>query len=371
MAGLYVHIPFCKSRCIYCGFYSTTCLSFAERYVDALCAELEMRRAGDFAAPPRTIYIGGGTPSALPVALLRRLFSAIDCSEAVEVTVECNPDDVTPDYADALSRLPVNRVSMGAQTFDARRLSFLRRRHGAADVSRAVGNLRRAGIGNVSIDLMYGFPGESMADWRGDIDSVLALSPEHISAYCLSYEEGTPLSRLRDEGRVAEAGEETCRQMYYELIDRLAAAGYEHYETSNFARPGRRSVHNSSYWQCVPYLGIGAAAHSFDGTSRQWNVADIAEYAEAIEHGRLPFEREELDAATRYNDAVMLSLRTCEGIDLGRISSVFGREMADYCLRSAAKYISGGLLLREDGRLRLSREGLFVGDMVASDLMKV
>lgn len=370
MAGLYVHIPFCKSRCVYCAFYSTTSHDMAERYVSALCRELDIR-AGYCDRKWQTVYLGGGTPSTLTAGQLQRLFSHIDCSHATEVTIECNPDDVTPDFASLLASLPVNRVSMGAQTFDDTRLRFLRRRHSAADVARAVDNLRKAGIGNISIDLIYGFPDETMGQWDDDITAALSLGVEHLSAYCLSYEEGTPLYRLLNEGKIQEADDELTRSMYYRLIDRLAAAGYEHYEISNFALPGRRARHNSSYWNSTPYMGIGAAAHSFDGVSRQWNAADLPIYIKEVENGRVPFEREALDATERYNDTVMLSLRTYEGIDLKQLERDFGSGLLSYLLSQADKYIKSGLLVHENRRLRLSREGLYVSDMVMSELMLV
>ncbi len=260
---------------------------------------------------------------------------------------------------------------MGAQTFDDTRLRFLRRRHSAADVARAVDNLRKAGIGNISIDLIYGFPDETMGQWDDDITAALSLGVEHLSAYCLSYEEGTPLYRLLNEGKIQEADDELTRSMYYRLIDRLAAAGYEHYEISNFALPGRRARHNSSYWNSTPYMGIGAAAHSFDGGSRQWNAADLPIYIKEVENGRVPFEREALDATERYNDTVMLSLRTYEGIDLKQLERDFGSGLLSYLLSQADKYIKSGLLVHENRRLRLSREGLYVSDMVMSELMLV
>lgn len=370
MAGLYVHIPFCESRCVYCGFFSTTERNLRERYVDALCRELELRRA-ECAAGWRTVYVGGGTPSQLPPSLLGRLFSAIDTSQAVEVTMECNPDDLSADFCEALAQLPVNRVSMGAQTFSEERLRFLRRRHKADDVRTAVERLRRVGIDNVSVDLMYGFPSETMDDWRHDIRCALALGVGHISAYCLTVEDGTPLRRMQLEGRVGEQDEETARAMYYELIDNLARAGYEHYEISNFAIPGLRSRHNSSYWDGTPYMGIGAAAHSYDGRTRSWNVADLRAYIYDIEAGRLPSEREVLSPDERYDDAVMLRLRTSQGISLAQVEAGFGRAAADYLLRNARKHVCAGLLERTaDGHLRLTREGLFVGDMVTADLMR-
>lgn len=369
--SLYIHIPFCESRCVYCGFYSTTQGGLAASYVEALLREMELRR-DEAKAPWRTVYLGGGTPSQLSPPLLERLFAAIDTSEAVEVTMECNPDDLTPLYCEVLGRLPVNRVSMGAQTFSDERLRFLHRRHRAGDVAKAVERLRQAGIENISVDLMYGFPDETLDDWRRDIDCALRLGVEHLSAYCLSVEEGTPLHRMVEEGRVGETDEETARAMYYELTDRLAEAGYAHYEISNFARPGRRSLHNSAYWDGTPYVGLGAAAHSYDGCGRQWNVADLRAYIYNIGLGKVPMEREELDGKERYNDAVMLRLRTCEGISLQRFTQKFGEEGRKSLLRDAERYVAAGLLeLTGDDHLRLTRKGLFVSDMVMGDLMSV
>ncbi|MGM9779450.1 MAG: radical SAM family heme chaperone HemW, partial [Prevotella sp.] len=342
----------------------------AEKYVSALCRELDMR--SDYCIPKwQTVYLGGGTPSTLSPQQLQRLFSHIDCSHATEVTIECNPDDVTPAFASLLASLPVNRVSMGAQTFDNSRLRFLRRRHGSDDVRRAVSNLRTAGIDNISIDLIYGFPDETIQQWDDDITAALSLGVEHLSAYCLSYEEGTPLYRLLEEGKVEESDDELTRMMYYQLIDRLATAGYEHYEISNFALPGRRAIHNSNYWNSTPYMGIGAAAHSYDISSRQWNIADIHKYIKEVENGNLPFERESLDITERYNDTVMLSLRTCEGLNLSEVLSRFGSTLHAYLLRQSLQYEKSGLLIREHDRLRLSRQGLYVSDLVITDLLKV
>ena len=365
MAGIYVHIPFCKSRCVYCGFYSTTQLDVRGRYVDAVCREWHLRRSYINNERVHTIYVGGGTPSQLDAAHLRQLFATLGTAQ--EVTLECNPDDVTPQFADLLGELPVNRVSMGVQSFSDERLRFARRRHTSVQVHEAVSRLRQAGIGNVSIDLMYGFPGETLDDWHRDVDEAVSLRVEHLSAYALMYEEGTPLYRLLEAGQVSECDEELSRQMYYLLKDTLAAAGYEHYEISNFARPGFRSRHNSSYWNATPYIGLGAAAHSFDGSSRQWNVADVGRYMAGIERGEPYFEREVLDAATRYNERVMTALRTCEGLPLSTLTDA----QRAYCLSAAAKYVADGLLLHEEGHLRLSRRGLFVSDMIMSDLMLV
>ena len=396
MAGIYIHIPFCRSRCIYCGFYSTTALDLRQRYVDALCREMEIRGEWREVRGERidieTVYIGGGTPSQLTFDQLRQLFIYINkvypLTSKKEITIEVNPDDVTDEYAAELRQLPVNRVSMGIQTFDDQRLRFLHRRHTARQAIETVSILRAAGIRNLSIDLMYGFPGETLSDWQSDIDSALSLNVEHISAYCLMIEEGTPLHRMLQhngdcplcEQRSELQGdcpqcvdEETERQMYYTLIDRLTAAGYEHYEISNFARPGFRSRHNSSYWNGTPYIGLGAAAHSYDIRSRSWNIADVNAYIEGIERGERLFEEELIDDDTRYNDAVTVGLRTCEGIDLNTLP----KKYRDYCMKNARRYLDDGLLeLSVVGNLtsptlHLTRRGLFVSDMVMSDLMMI
>lgn len=376
MTGLYIHIPFCKSRCIYCAFYSTTAEQMKQAYVDAVCREMELRKAvyekegKDVGKTLATVYLGGGTPSQLSPTQLQQLFDTIarhyDVIDDAEITIECNPDDVTEAFAELLRSLPVNRVSMGAQTFDDDRLQFIHRRHTSEQVTTAIQRLRKKGIHNISIDLMYGFPEETLEEWEYDIQQALALNVEHISAYALTYEEGTPLYRLLEEGKVKEIDEERSLAMYDRLIDRLQEAGYEHYEISNFARKGWRSRHNSSYWQLVPYIGIGAAAHSYDGRRRQWNIADINSYINHIQQGIVPAEGELLDKDSRYNDHVMLALRTCEGLDLSTLDS----DERSYCEETAKKFVLDGLLVKTDNHLRLSRKGLFVSDMIMSELMK-
>ena len=397
MAGIYIHIPFCKSRCSYCAFYSTTSLELRQRYVDAVCREMEKRGDGCW-GDIETIYIGGGTPSQLTIQQLEQLFLYINkvsilkelslrsklrklslrsklrklslrskLSRVPEITIEVNPDDVTESFANGLRTLPVNRVSMGAQTFSDKRLQLIHRRHTAVQVALAVKRLREAGIGNVSIDLMYGFPGETLEEWQHDIDAALSLRPEHLSAYCLSYEEGTALYEQMRKGVCSPVDEETERAMYDTLIDRLAAEGFEHYELSNFARPGHRSKHNSSYWTGIPYIGLGAAAHSFDGQCRSWNVSDLRQYIEGIERGERLFEEERLEGDTYYNDRVTVALRTREGLNLAELSA----QHHDYCLSQARRFLESGLLRLDGERLCLTREGLFVSNMVMSELMAV
>ena len=380
MAGIYIHIPFCKSRCIYCGFYSTTSLELRQRYVEAICREMEIRNERSEIID--TVYLGGGTPSQLTIEQLRQLFIYINKVYPLtpnispltpEITIEVNPDDVTIEFAVALKQLPINRVSMGIQTFNDQRLQFLHRRHTAQQAITAIDTLRQAGFQNISIDLMYGFPGEALSDWEADIDAALALKVEHLSAYCLMIEEGTPLRQWITNNGQWIMDEELERTMYEMLIDKLTAAGYEHYEISNFARKGFRSRHNSSYWNGTPYIGLGAAAHSYDGRSRSWNVADINAYIKGIEQGKRIFEEELLDDDTRYNDTITVALRTKEGIDL----SLLSKKYQDYCMKNARRYLNDGLLElsavgdSQSPTLHLTRRGLFVSDMVMSDLMMV
>ena len=377
MAGLYIHIPFCKSRCIYCGFYSTTAFELRQQYTDALCREIADRASGSIS----TIYLGGGTPSQLTLPQLHQIFDTIykynKVEKDAEVTIEVNPDDVTEELAAALPALSVNRVSMGAQTFDDERLAFLHRRHTSRQVGEAIDRLRKAGISNISIDLMYGFPEENLTSWQQDISTALSLDVEHLSAYCLMIEEGTPLYRMQ----ISPIDEELERTMYELLMDRLEAAGYEHYEISNWGLSPRplqreresrsyRSRHNSSYWNQTPYIGIGAAAHSYDGQCcRRWNISDIRRYIDGIRQGTCVYEEEWLDEDTRYNDCVTVALRTCEGINLKNLSA----RHRQYCLENAQHFIDDGLLKlsHDNHQLSITRRGLFISDMIMSDLMLV
>ena len=375
MAGLYIHIPFCSSRCVYCGFYSTTALELRERYVDAVCKEIVLRSEGLEMRGEKpqigTIYLGGGTPSQLSIKQMERIFSACyiynKVEDTAEITIEANPDDINLDFAKSLRDLGINRVSMGVQTFNDERLKFLHRRHQASQVPQAVETLLKAGFRNISIDLMYGFPNQTLDEWKTDIEKALELDVEHISTYCLMYEEGTALYKLLEQGKVAEIDEELEREMYYTLINRLESASYEHYEISNFARKGYRSRHNSSYWRGIPYIGIGAAAHSYDIKTRSWNIADINKYIAAMEQGKRLYDEEVIDADTRYNDAITVELRTKEGLDLTTLS----QDQRQYCIANAQRHLDAHLLKLQDNHLALTKEGLFVSDMVMSDLMRV
>lgn len=373
MAGIYLHIPFCKRRCIYCDFFSTTRGEQKEAYVRALCRELEERK--DYVDNERidTIYWGGGTPSQLDKADFEKIFSYIykvyEVSTDAEITLEANPDDLTAEYIDMLRSLPFNRLSMGIQTFDEATLRLLQRRHTARQAIEAFHHCRAAGFRNISIDLMYGLPGETLPSWQKDLEQALALRPEHISAYHLIYEEGTALWELRERHKVEEADENLSLSLFGTLIDRLTAEGYEHYEISNFALPGLHSRHNSSYWMEKKYLGCGPSAHSYNGVSRQWNVSSLDAYIQGISSGTPVFEVEELDSYTRYNDFVITRLRTRWGMPLSTLRWQFGDELYHYCLRMAAPHLKQGTLEQAGDVLKLTRQGIFISDGIMSDLL--
>lgn len=373
MSGLYIHIPFCASRCIYCAFYSTVKHGQRSAYIDSLIHEMQLRT--DFLpqgndATINTIYIGGGTPSQISRTDIDRLFNNIykvyGCKSS-ETTVEVNPDDVDANLVRCLVNNGVNRVSMGAQTFDDERLCWLHRRHSSKQVYEAVDCLRHGGIARISVDLMYGFPNQTAEQWQYDIDEVIKLGVEHVSAYSLMYEEGTPLYRLLEKHEIKENDEELSLLMYNMLVEQLRSAGYEHYEVSNFALPGCRAQHNSSYWNDTPYIGLGAAAHSYNRSVRQWNVSDIDAYMEAINEGRVPFEQERIDADTHYDDLVTTALRTSDGLDLTMLSA----QHQDYLLKMAQPYLLAKRMERKGNRIRICENSFMISDMIMSDLMMV
>ena len=375
MAGIYIHIPFCKQRCNYCAFYSTTLYNIKEEYVNALCKELLMRKdyvAGDVIS---TIYFGGGTPSTLTIEQLERvcstIYSTYPIAENPEVTIECNPDDLTPEYLERLKELPFNRISMGVQSFNNIQLKRLGRRHTAEGAHLAVANARAAGYNNISIDLMFALPGSTLLEWQHDLESAIALKPDHLSAYNLMYEEGTPLYRALQRGDFNELGEDENVKQFGMLIEAMKGAGYRHYEISNFALPGKESRHNSSYWNDTPYIGCGAAAHSYNGTSREWNIADIKTYIEGINGEKRNFEIEHLTEEERYNDTILTRLRTADGIPLTWMKDKFSDKLNAYMLRAAEKEIALGNLKETNGHLSLTEKGVFISDAVIRELIYV
>lgn len=375
MAGLYIHVPFCAKRCLYCDFFSNTEMKYKEPYVTALIRELEIRKDYIGNEPLETIYFGGGTPSQLQATDFERIFDAIqrlfDTSSCKEVTLEANPDDMTPEYVTGLRRFPFNRISMGVQSFKAEDLRFLNRRHDREQALRAVELCKENDLANISIDLIYGLPGQTLKEWESNLDVAIRLDIPHISAYHLIYEEGTALYKLKEAGKISPVEEEVSVSLFTSLIDRLTANGYLHYEISNFARPGMISRHNSSYWTGKKYLGAGPSAHSYNGESRQWNVSSLPAYIRGIESGSPEVEVEELDINTRYNDFIITGLRTMWGVNLTEIQGQFGNDKLIYCQKQAAPYLKQGLLIEKDATLTLSRNGIFISDSIMSDLLWV
>ena len=375
MAGLYIHIPFCRQRCSYCAFYSSTLYNIQQKYVDVLCKEVVLRKEYTGNQPIGTIYLGGGTPSTLTLEQLESIFGTIYSHYPIapnpEVTIECNPDDLTPEFLTALRRMPVNRISMGIQSFNDAQLKRLGRRHDAAKARQAVANARAAGYDNISIDLMFALPGLSRAEWQETLDTAIALHPDHISAYNLMYEEDTPLHRALERGDFQELSEEENLEQFRMLIESMKSAGYRHYEISNFALPGRESRHNSSYWKDTPYIGCGAAAHSYNGNSREWNIADIKAYIEGMESGCRNYEIENLTEEESYNDTILTRLRTADGIPLQWMKGKFNDKLNYYMLRAAEKEIALGNLKEENGHLSLTEKGIFISDAVIRELIYI
>lgn len=375
MAGIYLHIPFCKRRCIYCDFFSTTKNDKKNTYVQALSKELELRKDYLDGEIIDTIYFGGGTPSQLEekdfIQLFETIYKIYTVNPEAEITIEANPDDLTPEYIAMLRTLPFNRLSMGIQTFKEDTLRLLHRRHTAAQAQQAYQHCREAGFQNISIDLMYGLPGETLEDWQKDLQTALQMHPEHISAYHLIYEEGTPLWNLKEAHQVEETDEDLSVSLFKELIHTLKSNGYEHYEISNFCRPGFHSRHNSSYWTGKKYLGCGPSAHSYDGTSRQWNVASLSQYIQGIQEGTPYQEKEELDLYTRYNDFIITRLRTVYGIPTHILKETFGETLFDYCMRMASPHLKQGFLTLDNHVMKLTEKGIFISDGIMSDLLWV
>jgi oxygen-independent coproporphyrinogen-3 oxidase len=335
---------------------------------------LELRKDYLDGEPIETIYFGGGTPSILQPEHFELIFNTInrlyDTSSCTEITLEANPDDITEEYLTALQRFPINRISIGIQSFNDKDLQMLNRRHTARQAFDAVSRCQNAGYTNLSIDLMYGLPGQTIPMWEENLDKALGLNIPHLSAYHLSYEESTIIYQQLKAGTIEPVDEETSVLLFDRLIDKLEAAGYMHYEISNFCKPGCFSRHNTAYWTDRKYLGIGAAAHSYDHHSRQWNIASLPDYMEGISKGNPRIEKEAIDAGTRYNDYIMTRLRTIWGIHLPSFLELFGQAKSDYLLQMAKPYLQNGMMVKYEDNLRVTRKGLFVTDGIIRDLMK-
>lgn len=395
MAGIYIHVPFCKSRCIYCDFYSTTEEGLTRNYVEALCQELRMKsrlweKVMGKNIPPKTLYFGGGTPSRLSADLLKEIFHTLEenyntPNEGQEITIEANPDDITSEYAFELQKMGVNRISLGVQSFDDRQLKFLGRRHNSRQVFDAVTTLRQNGFENIGIDLIYGLPLCDDSLIEKSLQAALALHPEHISAYALSYEEGTRLSLLKKQGRITEKSDDDVAHEYKIVAKTLEKAGYRHYEISNFSVEGKESRHNSAYWKRLPYMGFGPAAHSYfkspcsmtfncivaeeNEELRLANRPDLIGYCQTISHGLLPIGfHETLRDCDIYNECIMLGLRTQRGISLREIKQRLGPSRESRLLEEARPFIEKGILMLQDRHLAPTEEGMFVIDGVIASL---
>ena len=375
MAGLYIHIPFCKQRCTYCDFHTIIAPKQMPDLVESLMREMHLRK--DYLKNERieTIYFGGGTPSLLTPTMFQQIFSTIyelfSVDENAEITFEANPDDINPDYLKDSSALPFNRISMGIQSFDDVDLKAVNRRHTASQAIEAVKNAQHAGFNNISIDLIYGLPNQTLTSWQKQIEQALSLNVQHISVYGLTFEKGTKLWRQRENAELEALDDDTMNDMYDLLLKTMDENGFEAYEISNFAKPGFRSRHNSAYWKLNPYLGIGPSAHSYDGDSRQWNVSSNTKYIRAIRDNKEYFEREILTTNENYNDYVMISLRTREGADLDFIENTYGVSYLNNCLQSADKYILNEMLIVDGNYLKFSKKGIQLSNIVISDLMQV
>lgn len=375
MPGIYLHIPFCKQACHYCNFHFSTSLRQKGAMVEAIVRELDLQKDYLQGAPLSSIYFGGGTPSLLDANELEQIFSKIYQLHSVqadaEITLEANPDDLSLEKLKALRNSPVNRLSIGIQSFAEEDLRFMNRAHNAHEARACIENALALGFDNLTLDLIYGAPTTSHEQWAKNLDTLFQYPIPHISAYCLTVEPKTALDHFVRQGKAAPVDEEHANTQFLHLMEATLAQGYEHYEISNFAKPGRYARHNSSYWLGESYLGIGPSAHSFNGQSRQWNVANNAKYLKILNEEELAelgdtglFELEELSPATRYNEYVMTGLRTIWGCDLQKIAPAFQA----YFLENVQPFIDKGQVLVQNHQYRLSNSGKFMADYIAAQL---
>ncbi|MDE6269201.1 MAG: radical SAM family heme chaperone HemW [Muribaculaceae bacterium] len=372
--GLYIHVPFCAAKCAYCDFYSLRRPADMERWTEAVITEYALRAPHYLPDPSvgwNTLYIGGGTPSSLPLPLLSRLMASLSGIHRLEeATIEANPEDVTPRWLEAVAGLGFNRVSMGIQSFDDAQLSDVGRRHDSATARRALTYLAGSGL-DFSADLIYGLPGQSLESWQHSLRALLDFSPSHFSAYHLSYEPGTRLYARLQAGKVTEASDSLVADMYALLTDEASRRGYLHYEISNFALPGHEAIHNSSYWDYRPYLGLGPGAHSFSGTARASNPPHLSRYLSALlaSDPALPLEVEEESAAELVNDLIITALRTSRGLSLTRLSAVATPAQFDVILSEARKLAASGLLLLTDTSIVIPERNFLLSDHILRSLI--
>jgi oxygen-independent coproporphyrinogen-3 oxidase len=370
MAGIYLHIPFCKKACHYCNFHFSTQTAHIQAFVDALIREIELQKSY-IKEPIETIYFGGGTPSLLEEVQLKEILSAIhthfEVAAKIECTLEANPDDMHLSKLNEWKQIGINRLSIGIQSFQAEALTWMNRAHTVEQSHAAIQIAKEAGINNVSIDLIYGTPSLSDEALMSDLDWIEQYQINHVSCYALTVEDKTALKNLIEKGVINDVDTEKQARHFEIVCNRLKAMGLEHYEISNFAKPGFRSQHNSNYWLGKTYLGLGPSAHAFNTISRQWNIANNALYIKSIEQGQLNFEIEYLTEANRYNEYMMTSLRRIEGFDLDFIQSTFGKKYLDHSLVTIKEMESKNLLMQHGHHYSLTNEAKFFADGIASD----
>ena len=373
MAGIYVHIPFCKKLCFYCDFYHVISVNDNSAFIDALLKEASLRKDYLESETVSTIYFGGGTPSVFSVKDLGTILNHINklfrVEQDCEISIELNPDDVLPDYLEGLKDLNINRISMGIQSWRDSDLKMLNRRHDSAQAIKALKDTLDAGFENITIDLIYGIPGMSLKEWESNLDFSLSFDIKHLSAYHLTFEPGTVFGKMLEKGTISEIDENESVAQFNILIEKAESAGFIQYEISNFGKPGYFSLHNSNYWKQVSYLGLGPSAHSFNGYSRQWNIRDLKGYIKLINAGKSFYESEELNSKTRFNEYIMTSLRTMWGIDLEYVEEMFEKEGYDYIINLAGKFKNYGLMKQEKKSLILTNQGKLISDNIISEFM--
>lgn len=370
---IYIHVPFCASRCIYCDFYSTVMDEQTKaQYVATVCQELVERTSYLPNREIRTLYFGGGTPSQLSIAQIAQILQCIQSTYKVdnnaEITLEANPDDITPDFATQLVGLGINRVSLGVQSFDDGILKLLNRRHSAQQAQTAVERLNAADIHNVSIDLIYGLPQQSPQSFSADLETAFSLPIKHLSSYALSIEANTPLAQKVQAGKLVVADEEMCVKEYEMLMEQAMQHGFVHYEISNFALPGYESKHNSGYWDGTPYLGVGPGAHSYDGKNRRYNTPNLKAYVAS--KGCPMHQTEQLSLSEQFDELIFISLRTSKGLSLKKVQDLYPQQWYNDLMRTAQKYIATNQLILQNKTLRISKQSIMVSDDIMSDLMR-
>jgi oxygen-independent coproporphyrinogen-3 oxidase len=373
MAGIYVHIPYCKKLCFYCDFYHVVSVNDNSAFIDALLKEASLRKDYLKNETVSTIYLGGGTPSVFSIkdlgTILNHIRKLFKITEDCEITIELNPDDVQSAYLKGLKYNKINRISLGIQSWRDSDLKMLNRRHDSAQAIIALNETLNAGFENVSIDLIYGIPGMSLKEWESNLDFSFSFDIKHMSAYHLTFEPGTVFGKMLEKGAMSEIDENDSAAQFNRLIEKAESAGFIQYEISNFGKLSYFSIHNSNYWKQVSYLGLGPSAHSFNGYSRQWNIRDLKSYIKYVNAGKSFFESEELDTKKRFNEYIMTSLRTMWGIDLEYVEGMFEKEGYDYVVNLAGKFRNYGLMKLEKKSLVLTNQGKLISDNIISEFM--